>query len=441
MLSGPASPAARTAARLTAARARAARLLFALPPAAAAVTQARAQPAARGPAERDAAPPAARAAGAPRRSFPQRLGRQVSASVDAGAAAVTYDEFLNSGVASVTPTLRVESARALVVARGSYSRFQSGNRSLQTSLTGSLVSPELFGVRAEAFGTASVTRFARELAATNLFGAGRLHAASGAGGAWAGAGLGLVSQRTRLPENVGQLDFGAWAREGPLTFTLTVQPTRVGAVSYADATAGARWQGALGELAVSSGYRARAAAALPGVRAWGEGWLTVWFGARVAVVGGVGLFPYDPVQGLPGGRYVSAAVRVSSRRPVVNDPALRAELLLPYEVRRLRAARAEQFVVEERDDGSRELRVLVPGAGRVELMGDFTDWTPVGLVRLPRGKGAGRDADDAWGVELVIAPGVHRVNIRVDGGAWRPPPGLSVVRDEFGGEVGLLVVR
>jgi hypothetical protein len=271
MLSGPASPAARTAARLTAARARAARLLFALPPAAAAVTPARAQPAAPGPAERDATPAAARAAGAPRRSFPQRLGRQVSASVDAGAAAVTYDEFLNSGVASVTPTLRVESARALVVARGSYSRFQSGNRSLQTSLTGSLVSPELFGVRAEAFGTASVTRFARELAATNLFGAGRLHAASGAGGAWAGAGLGLVSQRTRLPENVGQLDFGTWAREGPLTFTLTVQPTRVGAVSYADATAGARWQGALGELAVSSGYRARAAAALPGVRAWGEG--------------------------------------------------------------------------------------------------------------------------------------------------------------------------
>jgi hypothetical protein len=41
----------------------------------------------------------------------------------------------------------------------------------------------------------------------------------------------------------------------------------------------------------------------------------------------------------------------------------------------------------------------------------------------------------------VIAPGVHRVNVRADGGPWRPPPGLSVVRDEFGGEVGLLVVR
>jgi hypothetical protein len=79
----------------------------------------------------------------------------------------------------------------------------------------------------------------------------------------------------------------------------------------------------------------------------------------------------------------------------------------------------------------------------VELMADFTDWVPVPLVRLPRGTAGGRarDAADLWAAELVIAPGVHRVNVRVDGGPWRPPPGLSVVRDEFGGEVGLLVVR
>jgi hypothetical protein len=159
-------------------------------------------------------------------------------------------------------------------------------------------------------------------------------------------------------------------------------------------------------------------------------------------VGGAGLFPFDPVQGLPGGRYVTAALRLATRRPIVNDPSLRAELLLPYEVRRLRSARAEQFVVEERDGGARVLRVLVPGARRVELMGDFTDWTPVALAPLDRrAAGRGRDGDDVWLAELVIAPGVHRVNVRVDGGPWRPPPGLSVVRDEFGGEVGLLVVR
>ena len=425
MLSGPGFPAARLAARL---------LL-----AATAVVA----PAAPAGGQQPDTPPDAGAEKPSRPTLPQRLGRQVTASIDAGAATVTYDEFLNSSVASVTPVVRVENARALLVARGSFSRFQSGNRSVQTSLTGSLVSPELFGVRGEVFGTAAVTRFARELAATNLFGAGRLHAASASAGGWVGAGLGLVSQRTRLPDDVGQLDFGVWAREGPLTYTATFQPTRVASQGYADATAGARWQGALGELALTSGYRARAAETLPGVRAWLEAWATVWLGARVAVVGGAGLFPFDPVQGLPGGRYVSAALRLASRRQTVNDPALRAELLLPYEVRRLRAAHAEEFVVEERGDGSRVLRLLVPGARRVELMGDFTDWTPVALVRLDR-KAAGRrgrDPDDAWGTAFVIAPGVHRVNVRVDGGPWRPPPGLSVVRDEFGGEVGLLVVR
>ena len=380
-----------------------------------------------------------------RTSLPERLGRQISASVDAGAATVTYDDFLNSSVASLTPTLRVENARALLVARSSFSRFQSGSRATQTSLSGSLVSPELFGVRGEVFGTGAVTRFARELAATNVYGAGRVHAASLTAGGWAGGGLGLVSQRNLLPDQVAQLDFGAWTREGPFTVTLTLQPTRVASLAYVDATAGVRWQGTRGELAVNGGNRSRAAERLPGVRAWAEGWGTLWLGTRVALVGGAGAFPFDPIQGLPGGRYVSAAIRLATRRAAVDDPALRAELLLPYEVRRLRAARAERFIVDERSDGSRVLRVLVPRAARVEIMGDFTDWTPVSMVRLDRRDGSvgGRSADgeEVWAVELVIAPGVHRLNLRVDGGTWRPPPGLSVVRDEFGGEVGLLVVR
>lgn len=388
-----------------------------------------------------------------RTNLGQRIGRQVrrqvNVSVDAGAAAVTYDDFLNSNVASVTPTVRVESARTLLIARSSFSQFESGNRSVQASLAGSVVSPELFNLRGELFGATSLTRFARELAATNLYGAGRLHLASLTAGAWAGAGLGLVSQRTRLPDDVGQLDVGLWAREGPLTYTFTLLPTRVASRRYADVTASARWQGTLGELTVSSGYRARASREIPGVRAWAEGWATVWLGTRVAAVGGVGLFPFEPVQGLPGGRYLSAALRVATRRPVVNDPALRAELMLPYEVRRLRDARAEQFVVEENGDGARVLHLRVPGAHRVELMADFTDWMPVPLVRLDHkasGKKGGRKRngpqhDDVWSVALVIAPGVHRVNVRVDGGPWRPPPGLSVARDEFGGEVGLLVVQ
>lgn len=373
----------------------------------------------------------------------QEIGRRVNASLDAGAATVTYDDFLRSRVISVTPAVRIEGARTLVLARGAFSQFASGNTSIQAALAGSVVSSELWGVRGELLGNVSTTRYARDLAATNLFGAGRLHAAGTSAGAWGGAGLGFVAQGTNLPVNVGQLDAGVWAREGPLTYTLTVQPTRVGAARFADAAAGARWQGALGELALSSGYRARAPRALPGVRVWGEAWATVWINARLAVVGGTGVFPYEPVQGLPGGRYASAALRVAQRRPAVSDPTLRAALTVPYEVRRLHAgARAGLFDVADNDDGSHTLRVRVSGARRVELMGDFTGWTPVALARAGAPAG-GREAAAAavWTVTVVLSPGVHRVNVRVDGGAWQAPPGLSVMRDDFGGSVGLLVVR
>jgi hypothetical protein len=33
------------------------------------------------------------------------------------------------------------------------------------------------------------------------------------------------------------------------------------------------------------------------------------------------------------------------------------------------------------------------------------------------------------------------MNVRVDGGAWGVPPGLTAVKDEFGGLVALLVVQ
>lgn len=372
------------------------------------------------------------------------ISRRVNASLDLGAAGVTYDDFLRSRVVSVTPTVRVEGARTLVVARGSFSRFQGGNTSVQGSVSGSLVSPEVFGVRAEVSGNAAATKYAPSLTASNVLAAGRLHAAGSTTGVWAGGGLGFVARGSTLPVDVGQLDFGAWARDGSVTYTVTVQPTRVGVDRYADATFAARWQGAVGELAVSSGYRARTRRALPGVRGWGEAWATAWVTPRLAVVGGAGTFPYDPVQGLPGGRYLSAALRVAQRRSAVNDPALRAALLLPYEIRRLRAAgaRAELFAVADNDDGTRTVRLRVLGARRVEIMADFTEWVPVPLTRLPAASGSReRAAGDLWGITVVLTPGVHRINVRVDGGEWVAPPGLSAVRDEFGGVVGLLVVR
>lgn len=367
-----------------------------------------------------------------------QISQTVSVGLDADAAAVSYDDYSKSRVATLTPSVRWETARSLVVANASLSQFESGHSSIQTGVAGSVLTPELLNVRGEFYGTFSSTRYRQSLAATNVYGVGRLHMAGTAGGGWVGAGGGFVAQNSGLPQVVTQLDGGLWARDEGVLYTFTVLPTRVGTEHYADITGAVRWESARGELSVSTGYRARPSDSLPGVQAWGEAWLTVWLGRRVAVVTGAGVFPFDAVQGLPGGRYASAGLRIVTRRPSTADPAVRAELTEPYELRRLtRATRdglaADRFRVSDNGDGTHVLRLRIPSAHQVELMADFTDWTPVTLTPGPK---AGE-----WSIALAIGPGVHRVNVRVDDREWEPPAGLPGVRDEFGGSVGILVVR
>jgi hypothetical protein len=69
-------------------------------------------------------------------------------------------------------------------------------------------------------------------------------------------------------------------------------------------------------------------------------------------------------------------------------------------------------------------------AGRVELMGDFTEWQPVSLAPV----------GDGWTARMKVAPGARQVMLRIDGGEWKPPPNLSLTDDGFGGKVGLIVV-
>ncbi|MDF1504390.1 glycogen-binding domain-containing protein, partial [Roseisolibacter sp. H3M3-2] len=78
----------------------------------------------------------------------------------------------------------------------------------------------------------------------------------------------------------------------------------------------------------------------------------------------------------------------------------------------------------------RRLRVRAPGAGSVEVRGDWTDWRPIGLVR----------DGDAWVLAAPLPRGTRRLTVRADGGAWRVPANLAGADDDFGSRVGLLVV-
>jgi hypothetical protein len=77
------------------------------------------------------------------------------------------------------------------------------------------------------------------------------------------------------------------------------------------------------------------------------------------------------------------------------------------------------------------VRVHLRDVSTAEISGDFTDWQPVSLERLHGGW---------WFQVLRVPPGIHRVQLRLDGGAWQSPPGLPRADDGPCGPSGTLVV-
>ena len=68
----------------------------------------------------------------------------------------------------------------------------------------------------------------------------------------------------------------------------------------------------------------------------------------------------------------------------------------------------------------------------MELLADFVDWVPVPLIRQPNGE---------WRGYYNVSAGLHRLNLRLDGREIAVPRNLARERDEFTGDVGLIVVR
>jgi 1,4-alpha-glucan branching enzyme len=95
------------------------------------------------------------------------------------------------------------------------------------------------------------------------------------------------------------------------------------------------------------------------------------------------------------------------------------------------AAAVTHFAVQDAGAGRRMLRVRVSRAERVEVAGDFTNWTPVPLTPV---------GDGWWTTTLPIPSGTHQMNLRLDARTWTVPPGLTRVADEFGGAVGILTI-
>jgi hypothetical protein len=170
---------------------------------------------------------------------------------------------------------------------------------------------------------------------------------------------------------------------------------------------------------------------LTGAKSWGSVSATDWLTPVWGVVAAAGSYPVDPSQGFPGGRFVSLGVRLATARR--NAPSIERRAIKGPEAGSTKESPGvgQTFRIAK-IQGNTVLRFRAPSATRVEMTGDFTQWVPVDLQR---------STDGWWTASLRTAPGTYQMNFRIDGGPWMVPPGMLSMKDEFGGETGLLVVE
>ncbi|HKG95715.1 MAG TPA: glycogen-binding domain-containing protein, partial [Gemmatimonadaceae bacterium] len=216
----------------------------------------------------------------------------------------------------------------------------------------------------------------------------------------------------RIPDGYERIYF-------PKDTTLTRVGWGLGALAYTDVESGLQWAFRGVELGARAGTRL--GVANRSRRQWASATGSLRVSRHAALVMLVGREPEDIARGIPARSFASVGMRLA-RTPLLGlnghgAPAVPREPAA--------AAALPGFEVGAGDaPGTYTLRVRAPGASDVEVMGSFTEWQPVSL--RPAGEGA-------WSVTLAIPAGVHQINMRVDRGSWRAPPGLTTAVDGFNG--------
>jgi hypothetical protein len=353
---------------------------------------------------------------------------QVETGVDAGVSVVKYDGFLASGAAALTPSVAWRSTQATLAARGTLLVFESGNTSIQGLMTAATFSPPAGLLRLEIAGEAGASTYAGVAQFAHALGRVRAHVLGDRWGLWVGPLAGAVASRHGAGGASG-FSAGWWGRVPGGALEITWTRLNVGDTTYGDVQGRVAWRRSRFGVEGTAGARVTGHGGAAGL--FGDLAATMRITRSLELLIAAGSYPSDPVSGTIPGRFVTVGVRLAPERSL--RPALvrrSAPLRLPDAARgpaRLAGVRA---VVEELD-GLPVLVVQATGAQRVEVMGDFTDWQPFVLAA----DGAGR-----YRYAPNLPPGMHRFNLRLDGGPWGVPEGAAIAADEFGGTVGVLVV-
>lgn len=346
---------------------------------------------------------------------------QTRASLDAGISQVEYAGFLPSAAFSVSPSLRIVGERTAFVAQGTWLKFESGNNSIQGLVAGSVSVPTAPGLVAELGAELGGSRYEGFARFSHVLGRARLQFDRG----WIAATAGFAEFGSARGSVQG-VSLGLRRDLRDVTIALAGAGTVIGNAAYADLGATMR-HGRPGGLEAEAVVSARAGDPDGDAGPYVEASLTVPLTDHAAVMIAGGRYAADAVRGNVAGRYVTAAVRLTAplrhrrRIPLVTPPAPAAD----------DGAVAAVALVEVRRGRGESCTLVFRAESTIEVMADFTDWLPTALE--PAGP-------NLWSMTLPIAPGRHRLNVRLSGGPWGVPVGATPVADDFLGMVGAVVI-
>jgi hypothetical protein len=389
---------------------------------------------------------------------------ELEARVEAGGVTSSHTGTLPLNAFAVTPGLRYASKRLSISGRGSAwqsgTQWQLGNASAALEAN----TPLLYGVRAEVMANASRLFFDPASQNHQVDAEGRLHFMRNRGGIWLGSGV-ARPLRVAAVQSVNVSSGGMWTKFGPATvrgsvtsffFTKATSPdsaqpvensapcpapASVDAISsgvrtlsstattgcrhqsrLTDLEASVRWEHRLVELTVRGGQRfGDSFDVTPESRQWASGQAAIWLTNKLAAVAGGGREPAQPTRGLPARSFASLGIMLAYW------PIPRGVVPVETPLSLIRA-----FEVRAAGTSLQRFTARIGGVETVEIMGDFTGWDPVQLIRRGR---------DHWELLFPVASGIHQINLRIDGGQWIAPPGVPSVKDGFNGEVGVLVIE
>ena len=363
----------------------------------------------------------------------QSIAPVANGSIDLGGAFLRQPGLTANGVLTAAAQFRYAGPEFVVATDGILAMTPENRFSGQGLLTASRYAAAHHRLRWELTGTGSSFGVSTLAPSFAWQGMAREHLGFSLGGIFAGVSGGTVTQAGVVRPIVGA-QTGGFVRLDPLgidelsaALAYTDAGTRPFApavderVRYTDAIAYWSHRGERVELTTGGGVRERSSRG-PSGQLWGSGSAILWMTDRTGIVLAVGRALADESRGVPSVRYLSAGLRIASRGGR-GAPGLT--------VRRAPRDEPGRLDVTAGADSARIISVHSMTASTIEIMGDFTDWEPVLMTALPNGERR---------IERVIAPGPHRVAIRVDGGPWRVPPNLPRVADDFGGEVGIVIV-